>query len=384
MRKRSIDWYALVPVLLLLCIGIIMVLSASSYTTASVVLKQIANNADPDVDPYKFFNRQLISVVIGLFFMFITLNINYRKLKDFVKPATYLSIALLLIVFVFPARNGAHSWIVMGSRQFQPSELVKLCLILILAHILTTKRHKISSFEEGLLPPLIAIAVICGLIVLEPDLGTAMVAAITSFVMLFVAGANGKHLTVLAGTGIGLAIAAIIAAPYRFARWLAFLDPFKDPRGNGYQIIQSLYAIGSGGLMGVGLGQSMQKFGHIPEQHTDFIFSIISEELGFIGATLIIVLFLLFAARGYMIAKNSRDCFGSLLAAGITTMILVEAIINIAVVTSSMPVTGITLPFISFGGSSLIFKLMSVGVLLNISKYAKNDENIDLKDTSSN
>lgn len=375
MRRKNIDWYTLIPVLLLLCIGVIMVLSASSYTTASSVLKQMTNNMDPDVDPYRYFNRQLISIGIGLAAMYVSANFNYHKLKQFIKPAAYVSIGLLLIVFAFPARNGAHSWIILGGQQFQPSELVKLCLILVLAQILTSKKEKISSFQDGLLPPLIAIALVCGLVVMEPDLGGAMVIAFTSFAMLFAAGAKARHLFVLGGSGIGLAVLAIIAAPYRFARWMAFIDPFKDPQGIGYQIIQSLYAIGSGRLLGVGLGRSMQKFGHIPEQHTDFIFSIISEELGFIGAALIIILFLLFAARGYMIALNSRDCFASLLATGITTMILVEAAINIAVVTSSMPVTGITLPFISFGGSSLIFKLTSVGVLLNISRYA-GDESI--------
>lgn len=177
----------------------------------------------------------------------------------------------------------------------------------------------------------------------------------------------------MAGSGAGLLVAAIIAAPYRLMRVTSFLDPFKDPRGAGYQIIQSLYAIGSGGFLGMGLGQSMQKFGHIPEQHTDFIFSIISEELGFVGASIIIILFAFFAARGYIIAKKTKDPFGSLLAAGITTSIVIEALINIAVVTSSMPVTGITLPFISFGGSSVIFKLSAVGVLLNISKYTKTE-----------
>lgn len=376
MRKRSIDWYTLIPVLLLLCIGIIMVLSASSATTAAEVLRNQAGESETQVDPFRYFNKQLVSVLIGLGAMLFTSNIDYRKWKQFVKPALYISVGLLLVVFAFPAKNGAHSWIILGGRQFQPSEFVKLCLILVLAHIISTKKEKMNSFEKGLLPALVSIGMICGLVLMEPDLGSAMVIAITSFFMLFAGGANLKHLAALGSVGGALGAVAMIAEPYRFARWMAFIDPFKDPRGIGYQIIQSLYAIGSGGFFGVGLGQSMQKFGHIPEQHTDFIFSILAEELGFLGASLIIILFLFFAARGLIIAKNTRDSFGSLLASGITSLIIVEAIINIAVVTSSMPVTGITLPFISFGGSSLIFKLAAVGVLLNISKHTTIQNNL--------
>lgn len=373
MRKRPIDWYTLIPVLLLLCIGVIMVLSASSGTIGAEILGQKPGATEAS-DPYKYFNKQLISVSIGLVVMLVAANFRYVKLKKFVKPAAYIGVGLLIIVFGFAAKNGAHSWIIIGERQFQPSEMVKFCLILVLANIISIKKDKIRSFEHGLLPALIAIGIVCVLVVAEPDLGTALVIAITSFAMLFAGGARLPHLAALGGAGIGLTVMAVVMTPYRFARWLAFIDPFKDPRGSGYQIIQSLYAIGSGGLMGAGLGQSMQKFGHVPEQHTDFIFSILSEELGFIGASFIIILFIFFAARGYRIAKNSRDTFGSLLACGITTMILVETVINIAVVTSSMPVTGITLPFISFGGSSLIFKLAAVGVLLNISRYVKKEE----------
>lgn len=361
MRRRSIDWYTLVPVLLMLCIGIIMVLSASSPTTVTGKSK----------DAFLYFKKQLMWVGLGLVAMFIASNFNYRRLQKFVLPAIVLSFFLLIIVFAYPEKNGAHSWISIGGNQFQPSEFVKLCLILFLARIMSIKKTKMESFQQGLFPALILIGAVCVLILLEPDLGGAMVIAITSFVLLYAGGANWRHLTLLAGTGIGMAVLAIMMAPYRLARITAFLDPFADPRGKGYQIIQSLYAIGSGGLMGAGLGRSMQKFGHIPEQHTDFIFSILSEELGFIGAAFVIVLFIFFASRGFLIAKNIKDPFGSFLACGITTMILVEAVLNIAVVTSSMPVTGITLPFISYGGSSLIFKMAGVGVLLNISRYVE-------------
>jgi cell division protein FtsW len=358
-RKGKIDWYVLIPVLLLLAVGLIIVLSASSPTTA-------AGNSK---DAYLYFKKQLMWVGIGLVSMIIMANYNYRKLKKFVLPAAALTVVLLVAVFAFPERNGAHSWIEIGSSQFQPSELVKLCLILILSQMMSGRHTNMSSLKKGLIPPLVAIVIVCGLVVAEPDLGSAIVIAMISYVMLFVGGVKIKHLLALAGAGITAIIAAVYLEPYRMARFAYFWDPTKDAQGRGYQIIQSLYAIGSGGFLGAGLGRSMQKYKYIPEQHTDFIFSILAEELGFVGAAFVIVLFILFAARGYKIAINSRDKFGSLLASGATTMIIVETIINIAVVSGSMPVTGITLPFISYGGSSLLFKLTAVGILLNISRY---------------
>jgi cell division protein FtsW len=363
-HKKSIDWFALVPVLLLLCIGIVMVLSASSPTVGS----------GENIDVYRLFKKQLVWVGLGLVSMFILSNIHYRKLKKYTLAAAVGALLLLLLVFAFPPINGAQSWIPIGGFQFQPSELVKICLVLILSQMMSSKGRKMNSLAEGLVPALLVIGLVCALVLLEPDLGTTMVIAVSSFIMLFAGGANVKHLVALALVGIGAAGAATAAASYRMARIFAFIDPFQDPRGSGYQIIQSLYAIGSGGLMGVGLGRSMQKYFYIPEQHTDFIFSVLSEELGFIGASFVIFLFILFAVRGYKIAINTKDDFGSLLACGVTSMILVEAIMNIAVVTSSMPVTGITLPFISYGGSSLIFKMAAVGILLNISKYVNEDE----------
>lgn len=375
MRKRSLDWYTLIPVLLLLSIGIIMVLSASSAKTAAAVLK-VEGLGSKAADPFYYFNKQFVSVLIGLAGMYVMSIIDYRKWKHYIKPAAALSLLLLIAVFFFEKRNGAHSWILLtDNRGFQPSEFVKLCLVLILAYIISVKKEKITSFEQGVLPTLLVIGIIVGLVILQPDFGTGLVMLLTSFLMLFAGGVSLRHIYILVAVGITVVTLAIVndivTKSYRLSRYLAFIDPFKDPAGFGYQIIQSLYAIGSGGLFGVGIGRSMQKFGHIPEQHTDFIFSILAEELGFLGASFIIILFILFAARGFMIAYTTRDSFGSLLACGITSMICVEAAINIAVVTSTMPVTGITLPFISFGGSSVIFKLAAVGVLLNISKHAE-------------
>lgn len=272
---------------------------------------------------------------------------------------TLLLLVLLLIPGVADTRNGANSWLQLGPVSFQPSELVKLCTILILARVLANKQDKISFFQEGLLPPIFIIGVICVLIVLEKDLGTTMALAFTSFVMLFAAGARLSHLTPLALTGAVLASAAVFSEKYRLARFIAFMNPYADPRGTGYQIIQSLYAIGSGGVMGVGLGHSKQKFLYLPESYTDFIYSVLAEELGFIGGLFIIILFIIILVRGLRIAYNIDDSFGSLLAIGITSMITVEAIMNISVATGSMPVTGITLPFISYGGSSLFLKWLA-------------------------
>jgi len=229
---------------------------------------------------------------------------------------------------------------------------------------LSKYKDRLRYFATGMLPFLVILILACGLILLQPDLGTAVSAAGTVYIMLFAAGARGKHMVYLALSGMAAVAAAIVLEPYRMSRFLAFLDPW-----NGFHIIQSLYALGSGGLFGAGLGQSHQKFFYLPEQHTDFIFAVLGEELGFIGGALVLLLFLIFVWRGFRIALSSQDPFASLLAVGVTSMIALQAIINIGVVTGSLPVTGIPLPLISFGGSSLVFTLTGVGILLNISRY---------------
>jgi len=236
---------------------------------------------------------------------------------------------------------------------------------------MSTKGEKIKSFYHGVLPYVLVGGLIFGLILIEPNLSIAGTVLIVVFLMLIVAGAKKRHLTLLAILGAAAAVGFTFSEEYRYRRFTAFLDPWKDPLDTGYQAIQSLYALGSGGLTGMGLGKSRQKFFYIPEPQNDFIFSIIGEELGFIGASTIILLFLILIWRGIKIAINSQDIFGSMLAAGITSLIGVQAIINIAVATSSMPITGITLPFISYGGSSLVLMMMTVGILLNISRYEK-------------
>lgn len=360
-EKGPVDWYILIPILLLASIGVIMVLSASSAVTA-------ANNTEK---VYSVFLRHIGWLGVGLAGLVAAVRFDYNKLKNLAMPGFVVAVILLIAVLFSDPINGARSWINIGKHQFQPSELVKLIVVLILARILSQKQQKLSSFNDGLLPVFMVTGIIFGLILLERDLGTAMAVAMTAFIMLFAAGANISHLMGLVSVGLAAAASAIYFAPYRMRRVITFIDPWSDKTDAGYQITQSLFAIGSGGFFGVGLGKSLQKYKHLPEQYTDFIFSILTEETGFLGGIFVILLFVFFAARAYRVAKNCPDSFGSLLACGMTTMIIVEAVMNIAVATSSMPVTGVTLPFISYGGSSLIFKLVAVGILLNISRYSK-------------
>lgn len=360
-RKGPVDWYILIPVLLLASIGVIMVLSASSAVAAASNTEKV----------YTVFFRHIVWLGIGLFSMAAASRVDYHKLKNLAMPGFVVAILLLIAVLFSEPVNGARSWFNLGGVKFQPSELVKLIMVVILARVLSQKQQKISSFNEGLFPVLLVTGAIFLLILFERDLGTALAVAMTAFVMIFAAGANILHLSALLSAVVAVAVAAIYVFEYRIRRITTFLDPWADKTDAGYQITQSLFAIGSGGFFGVGLGQSLQKYKHLPYQYTDFIFSILTEETGFLGGIFVILLFIFFAARAYRTAKNCPDTFGSLLACGIASMIMVEAVMNIAVATSSMPVTGVTLPFISYGGSSLVFKLAGIGILLNISRYCK-------------
>jgi cell division protein FtsW len=294
--------------------------------------------------------------------------------KRLAKPALLGGFALLILVLIpgiGAVRGGARSWIGISSFGIQPSEFMKICMILFLSKLLSDENHRITEFTKGLLPPLAVMGAAFGLIMLQPDLGTGSVLVGASLLIIYAAGARMSHLAGLGMIGVAGFVGLIIAAPYRLKRITAFLDPWSDPLGAGYQAIQSLYAIGPGGLVGLGLGASRQKYSYLPEPQTDFIFSIISEELGFIGAGLVLVLFTILVWRGMRTAITAPDTFGSLLAAGITGMIAVQVIINIGVVIGMMPVTGITLPLISYGGSSLTLMLVSLGILLNISRYSR-------------
>ncbi|QJW46499.1 stage V sporulation protein E [bacterium BFN5] len=360
-KPKSPDFIIFFAVIALLGIGVVMVYS-SSAVSAYV-------NFD---DSYYFLKRQIIWASLGLLAMVFTMNVDYHVWRKLAKPVMIVTLILLVLVLVpglGKVVNGARRWLGFGSLYLQPSEIAKLSMVLFTSTSLAKHQERISSFLRGIVPQLLMLLVVFALILKEPDLGTALSIAGTVFVLLFVSGAKMKHLGSLGAVGVIGIIAAVLVEPYRMKRLLAFSDPWADPLDTGYHIIQSLYAIGSGGLFGVGLGRSREKFLYLPEPHTDFIFAILGEELGLIGTLTVIVLFFLFAWRGLKVAISAPDIYGSVLATGLTTMIMVQALMNIAVVTASMPVTGIPLPFLSFGGSALIFTLAGVGILLNISRY---------------
>jgi len=358
--KKPMDFPLLVVILLLLTIGLIMVLSASSPSALS-----------ESGDSYKYFSKQLLFAVAGIGAMFAISKFDYRKLKKFYKYAYVLAIILLLFVLVGGRSvNGAKRWIYLSeSISFQPSEMVKMLMIIFYAGILTINRDKLSSYKNGFLWHLCLLGPIVLLLMVQPHFSASIVIVGICSIMMIVAGCKFKHFLLTAGSvGIPGIIGMIIFSPYRLQRVVTFLDPWQDKAGDGWQVIQSLYAIGSGGLFGAGLGESKQKYLYIPEPHNDFIFSILGEELGFVGCAIVMVLFAIFIWRGVLVAMKAPDMFGSLIAVGITALVAIQVIINIAVVTSSMPVTGMPLPFFSYGGTALFMLLCEMGVLLSISR----------------
>lgn len=357
-KENSPDFMIFFLTILLLSVGVIMVFSSSAYTAARDL-----------GDPYYYVRRQIVWAVLGLIGLYVTSKINLNILKRYATPILLSSLVLLVVVLFTGPRGGASRWIGIGSLSFQPSELIKLAMIIFMAKKLSDNPFALKKFTKGLLPYLIVIGLVCVLILAQPDLGTAVAVAGTSYLLLAIGGARFSHLILLALGGIGAVAFAIIAEPYRLRRFTAFLNPYADPMGAGFQTIQSLLALGSGGLFGVGLARGLQKCYYIPERHTDFIFAVLGEELGFIGTSFVLILYFGFVWRGFKIAVSTNDTFKSLLAAGATIMIALQALINIGVVTGSMPVTGITLPFISYGGSSLVFTLAGVGLIMNVSRY---------------
>ncbi|WP_435924936.1 stage V sporulation protein E [Paenibacillus sp. DYY-L-2] len=357
------DFWLIASILGLLTIGIVMVYSAGSVLA-------FHNYGDS----FYFVKRQMLFAGLGLAAMFFMMNFDFRILKKYSKVLLLICFGLLVIVLIpgiGVVRGGARSWLGISSFGIQPSEFMKLGMILFLSYLLSKEDYRITHFTRGLLPPLGMIGAAFGLIMLQPDLGTGTVMFGASLLIVFTAGARIKHLAGLAALGVLGFVGLILAAPYRLQRITAFLDPWSDPLGAGYQIIQSLYAIGPGGLAGLGLGMSRQKYSYVPEPQTDFIFSILAEELGFIGGLLVLTLFLILVWRGMRVAMTVDDLFGSLLAVGIVGMVGIQVVINIGVVIGLMPVTGITLPLISYGGSSLTLMLTALGILLNISRFAR-------------
>lgn len=347
----------------LLAVGLIMVYSASA------VWADYKFN-----DSFFFAKRQMLFAGVGIIAMFFIMNVDYWTWRTWAKVILIVCFVLLIFVLIpgiGNVRNGSRSWIGVGAFSIQPSEFMKLAMIAFLAKFLSENQKAITTFKNGLLPSLGLVFLAFGLIMLQPDLGTGTVMVGTSVVMIFIAGARISHFAGLGLLGVAGFVGLIISAPYRMKRITSFLDPWSDPLGSGFQMIQSLYAIGPGGLFGLGLGQSRQKFFYLPEPQTDFIFAILAEELGFIGGSFILLLFSLLLWRGIRIALGAPDLYGTFLATGIIAMIAIQVMINIGVVTGLMPVTGITLPFLSYGGSSLTLMLMAVGVLLNISRHSR-------------
>ncbi|MCY0882094.1 MAG: putative lipid II flippase FtsW, partial [Firmicutes bacterium] len=293
--------------------------------------------------------------------------------RRWIWPSYLFSLMLLgavLIPHVGVDILGAKRWLKVGPLQIQPSELAKLAMIFLFAGLFSKHRDRLKNFWTGVVPMILLGSFVMILVLLEPDLGTTVGIAVTFFVMMFLAGLRGRHIAGLSAVVLPVFVAAMVAAPYRRQRLTAFLDPWKHPLGEGFHTIQALLALGSGGVFGVGLGYSKQALGFLPESYSDFVFAILGEELGLIGTVSVVLLFAVVAWRGYRIAMRAPDMYSGLLAAGITTMISIQAVINMGVVTATLPVTGITLPFISYGGSSLVITLAAVGVLLNISKHA--------------
>ncbi|HQL01256.1 MAG TPA: putative lipid II flippase FtsW [Smithellaceae bacterium] len=362
LNKKDIttpDIILLLVTLFLVIIGTVMIYSSSSI----IALEKFK-------DGQYFLKKHIFFVAMGLILMTIMIKVPYEYLKKIAYPGVIVSVVLLILLFVphlGVKRGGATRWLNLVVFTFQVSELVKVAMVIFLAHLLTRKVHHLKKFSRGVLVPLSVTGVVMALILLQPDFGTVVIIASILLLMLSLAGSRISHLVFLAAAFIPVGIWLILHKGYRMARLTAFLDPWKDPDNTGFQIIQSLISFGSGGAFGVGIGDGMQKLFYLPEPHTDFILSIIAEESGFIGVTIVIVLFTLFLLRGFMIAFRAPDLFGTLLAAGLTMLIAMQAFINIAGVMGLIPLKGLALPFLSYGGTAFVMSMTSVGILLNIS-----------------
>jgi cell division protein FtsW len=359
-RKPFAYYMILTSTLFLSAIGLIMVLSASSVHAYAI-----------HGDSYYFFKRQLLWVALGLTIMFILARVNFQKLQRMAPCIAVLTLFLLLIVLI-PGigrkAGGANRWISLGLLSFQPSEIAKFAIILFAADLIARRKKYIDNLK-AFLPLGLFTLVAAALILAQPDLGTAITICLAALIVLFLGGVRLRYILGLFSALVGAAAAFIFVEPYRYQRLLAFLNPWADVRGKGYQIIQSLLAFGSGGILGVGLGMSRQKFFYLPAAYTDFIYAIIGEETGIIGTLLIVFLYGVFAFYGLQIAYRCRSFFGRLLGSAIVILICLQALINMAAVTGLMPVTGIPLPLISFGGSSVVLTFLEIGILLNISLH---------------
>ena len=360
---KKFDLLLFITIITISLFGIIMIYSAS-YIWAEYKFN----------DPFKFVKHQGLFFIIGIIMMLITSKIPYKVYFEKANTLLLLSIILLILVIIpgiGTVRNGSRSWFGIGSFGIQPSEFAKLTLIIFTSKYLTKNEKNLKYIKKGVLPILGIVILVFDLIMLQPDFGTGMIILVSIIGLLFVSGVDFKFFIRLGLIGVVGIVLLIAIAPYRLERILSFLNPWSDPLGSGFQIIQSLYAIGPGGLFGQGFMNSRQKHFYLPEPQTDFIFSIISEEFGFLGILIVATLFTIIIFKGFKIAQNSGDKFAKFLAFGITFGLAFQAILNLMVVVGLIPVTGVTLPFLSYGGSSLLITLISMGVLLNISRYQK-------------
>lgn len=320
-------------------------------------------------DTYYYFKRQILWIALGSIGLFAAWTIDYRKWQKWSLRLIVIGIVFLIMTLIMGHKiGGARRWLKILDFTFQSSEFIKLAFVIYLSSFIIRKEDKIKSLYQGLIPSLIFLAIISGLLLLQPHLGMTFLLIVTTATILSVGGADMQHIGFLSIIAIGLTIVLIFAAPYRFKRVTGFWNPWKDPEGVGYHIIQSMIAFGSGGMFGVGLGESKQKLFYLPESSTDFIFAIIGEEGGFLLTSTVIILFIGFAYFGIKIALQINEKFGSLLSFSITVLIIIQALLNMGVVTGILPTTGMPLPFISFGGSALLFNMIGVGILLNIAK----------------
>jgi cell division protein FtsW len=359
-RKLKSDKVLFVATILLVCASVVMVYSAS----AVLALERFQ-------EPYRFLVRQALWAAMGLGVLAITMRIDYRTYRNEAFIWTMLAlVGLMLVAVLFTAPvNGARRWLNMGGLGIQPSELAKIACVLFAALMLERRMHRIDEISYSLTPIVIVTGAIIGLVLLEPDLGTSVSLLLIVGAMIFAAGLSYRHLALAALVVVPTVMAVLIAAPYRRRRLFAFLDPWQDPLGDGFQIIQSRIAVGTGGFTGRGLMEGVQKLFYLPYPHTDFIYAVIAEELGLIGATAVLACFCVIAWRGLRIAAHAEDRFGAFVALGLTTMIAVQAFINMSVVLGLLPTKGIALPLVSNGGSSLLVCLLGIGILLNISQH---------------
>jgi cell division protein FtsW len=360
-RKLKSDTLLFTATILLVGLSIVMVYSASAVMAMERYQR-----------PYLFLVKQGMWAALGLAVLAVMMQVDYRTYRAPVFIWSCLGFVVLGLVAVLfsPPVNNARRWFAIGGLGVQPSELAKLSAIFFIAALLERRMHRINEFSHALLPIALVVVGLVALILAEPDFGTAMSLVLIAAVMVFAAGVHYRYIVGAALVALPAVAFVIMSAPYRIRRVLTFLNPWDDPLGDGFQVIQSLIAVGTGGVWGRGLMNGVQKLFYLPEPHTDFIYSVIAEELGLVGATVVLLCFCVITWRGLRVTLRAPDSFGAFLALGLTTMVAVQAFVNISVVLGLMPTKGIPLPFVSAGGSSLLINLLGMGILLNVSQHA--------------